>query len=49
MSESIDHPDVDELYNRASKILLKPDGVASVFAFLASDNARYVRGTIFTP
>ena len=35
-------------YVRDSKRLLKPDGVASVFAFLASDDARYVRGTIFT-
>ena len=35
-------------YDRDSKRLLKPDGVAAVFAFLASDDARYVRGTIFT-
>lgn len=37
-----------EEYDRAVKGLLSPDGVASVLAFLASDEAAYVKGTIFT-
>ena len=28
--------------------LVPADGIAPVFAFLASDEARYVRGTLFT-
>ena len=35
-------------YEAAMKSLLPPDGVASVMAFLASDDADYVRGTVFT-
>jgi NAD(P)-dependent dehydrogenase (short-subunit alcohol dehydrogenase family) len=35
-------------YEAAMNSLLPPDGVAAVMAFLASDDADYVRGTVFT-
>ena len=35
-------------YEQALRQLIPPQGIAPVFAFLASDEARYVRGSIFT-
>ena len=35
-------------YEQALRQLIPPEGIAPVFAFLASDEARYVRGSIFT-
>lgn len=35
-------------YERAVRQLIPPEGIAPVFAFLASDEARYVKGSIFT-
>ena len=35
-------------YEQALRQLIPPRGIAPVFAFLASDEARYVRGSIFT-
>ena len=35
-------------YEQAMRQLIPPEGIAPVFAFLASDEARYVRGSIFT-
>ena len=37
-----------EAVDAAKQDLLEPDGVARVLAFLASDEADYVRGTVFT-
>ncbi len=38
----------EEAYRRTLAVLASPDGVASVIAFLASDDASYVRGSIRT-
>ena len=35
-------------YEQALRQLIPPEGIAPVFAFLASEEARYVRGSIFT-
>ena len=35
-------------FEAAIRSLVPADGIAPVFAFLASDEARYVRGTLFT-
>jgi 3-oxoacyl-[acyl-carrier protein] reductase/7-alpha-hydroxysteroid dehydrogenase len=35
-------------YDQAMGSLVTPDGVAKVYAWLASDEADYVRGTVFT-
>ena len=35
-------------FEAAMRSLVPADGIAPVFAFLASDEARYVRGTLFT-
>lgn len=35
-------------YERSLRQLVPPEGIAPVFAFLASGEARYVRGSIFT-
>jgi NAD(P)-dependent dehydrogenase (short-subunit alcohol dehydrogenase family) len=37
-----------EAYEKAMASLVSPDGVAKVYAWLASDEAEYVRGTVFT-
>ena len=37
-----------EQYEAAVSALVPPEGIAPVFTFLASDEARYVRGSIFT-
>lgn len=37
-----------ETYERTMASLVWPDGVAKVYAWLASDEADYVRGTVFT-
>ena len=35
-------------FEQAMRSMLPPEGIAPVFAFLASDEARYVRGSLFT-
>lgn len=37
-----------ETYEKTMASLVSPDGVAKVYAWLASDDADYVRGTVFT-
>ena len=37
-----------EIYDRTMSKLASPDGVAAVMAFLASDDASYVRGSVRT-
>lgn len=37
-----------EPFEAAVRNLVPPEGIAPVFTFLASDEARYVRGPIFT-
>lgn len=39
---------VDEALEKAHGVLGAPEGVGKILAFLASDDADYVRGTIFT-
>ncbi|MBI4305144.1 MAG: SDR family oxidoreductase [Chloroflexi bacterium] len=48
VEESFRRTGNSEEYERAMKSLMPPEGVASVMAFLASDDADYVKGTIFT-
>ena len=43
-----DHDGDRAQYEQALRQLVPPEGIAPVFAFLASDEARYVRGSIFT-
>ena len=43
------HQDGDRAaFEQAMRSLVPADGIAPVFAFLASDEARYLRGTLFT-
>ena len=35
-------------YNETMNALVSPDGISRICAFLASDDAEYVTGTIFT-
>ncbi len=46
--ESLSNTGDEEAYRRTMAGLASPDGVAAVMAFLASDDARYVRGSIRT-
>ena len=43
-----DHDRDRAQYEQALRQLVPAEGIAPVFAFLASDEARYVRGSIFT-
>ena len=44
----LDHDGDRARFEQAMRSLVPPDGIAPVFAFLASDEARHVRGTLFT-
>ncbi len=46
--ESLSNTGDEEAYRRTMAGLASPDGVAAVMAFLVSDDARYVRGSIRT-
>lgn len=48
VEESLRNTGDREAYERAMGQLFSPDGVAAVMAFLASDDASYVRGSITT-
>lgn len=42
------HSGSETEYQEALRQLVPPHGIASIFAFLSSDEARYVRGSVFT-
>ncbi len=48
IKQSMERSGDKSAHDRAMSSLVSPDGVAKIYAFLASDEADYVRGTVFT-